>query len=206
MMAPQQYYPAGTSTATGSTWEHYYVTVLLDWAKENLNVDPTRIYLTGLSLGGGGTVDCMGDNAINTQIAAAVAICPGYGNGSDTVLTNIAKCGVQMWIGHAENDEATNPCRNSSGAIVACSTQGVQHNGELVGQQIVRRVNAKAPLVPIKYFYFTNGGHAIWYRFYDRTPGDVYPMMNGQDAVFDPGFFSWLLRYKRRSFTLPYYP
>src|SRR5205085_8699021 len=37
------------------TWENYYVDSMIRYAKDNLNIDTDRIFLTGLSLGGGGS-------------------------------------------------------------------------------------------------------------------------------------------------------
>src|SRR3982751_1402175 len=36
-------------------WPTYYVKEMIAYAKANLQIDPNRIYITGLSLGGGGT-------------------------------------------------------------------------------------------------------------------------------------------------------
>ena len=194
MLGPQLYY--NVAGCTNCLWQNNYVTAMINYAKANLNVDTSRIYLTGLSLGGGGTVVALGSSTIHLQLAAAVAVCPGYGNGSTAVLTEIAKSGVPLWIGHADNDTTTNPCPCTGGAL---------HGGELVGEQIIRRINAQKPLISTKFSKFTNGGHGIWYRFYDVTEGDVYPMTNGYDQVMTPGFFNWLLRYKRLDHVAPLY-
>src|SRR6185436_9469948 len=35
-------------------WQNFYVEEMIKYAKQNLRIDPDRIFLTGLSLGGGG--------------------------------------------------------------------------------------------------------------------------------------------------------
>lgn len=187
MLGPQLYY--STPGCTNCLWQDNYITSLIAYAKSNLNVDTSRIYLTGLSLGCGGVVVALINNTINKLVAAAACTCPGYGNGSGLQHINIAKSGVPLWIAHAADDTTTNPS-----------------GGELVGEQIIRRVNAQKPLVSTKFSKFTSGGHGIWYRFYDVTEGDSYPMTNGFNQVMNPGFFRWLLMHKRLDNTPPYYP
>lgn len=201
MLGPQLYY--SVPNCTTCLWQDNYVTAMIDYAKANLNVDTTRIYLTGLSLGCGGTVVALGNPTISKQLAAAACTCPGYGNGGTTISTAIAKSGVPLWIAHADNDTVTNPCPGG-----VCPP-GTFHNGELVGEQIVRKINATlpyGPLVPAKFFKYTTGGHGIWYRFFDLSEGDTYPMTNGYNAVHTPNFFRWLLMHKRLDNTEPYYP
>lgn len=194
MLGPQLYY--STAGCTTCLWQDNYITSMISYAKANLNIDWSRIYLTGLSLGGGGTVVGLANNTINKQLAAAVAICPGYGNGSAISHLNIAKSGVPLWIGHADNDTTTNPCPCKAGEL---------HGGELVGEQIIRKINAQRPLTSTKFSKFTNGGHGIWYRFYDVTEGDTYPMTNGYDQIMNPGFFTSLLMNKRADNKAPFY-
>ncbi|HYC27410.1 MAG TPA: hypothetical protein VEB42_01325, partial [Chitinophagaceae bacterium] len=47
VLSPQLYYGTGY-------WPPFYVEEMINYAKNNLRVDPSRIYLVGLSLGGGG--------------------------------------------------------------------------------------------------------------------------------------------------------
>ena len=38
-----------------SAWQPFYTDEMIKYAKANLNIDPNRIFVTGLSMGGGGT-------------------------------------------------------------------------------------------------------------------------------------------------------
>src|SRR4030095_1291600 len=59
------------STAYGS-WQNFYVDEMLKYATQNLRVDPNRIYLTGLSLGGGGTWKYATESVTNASKFAAI--------------------------------------------------------------------------------------------------------------------------------------
>ncbi|HEX6180686.1 MAG TPA: hypothetical protein VFZ47_05530, partial [Chitinophagaceae bacterium] len=48
VLSPQLSYNYGN-------WQAFYIEEMIKYAKQNLRVDPARIYLTGISLGGGGT-------------------------------------------------------------------------------------------------------------------------------------------------------
>jgi predicted peptidase len=199
-IAPQlKYYTNGADT-TGSTtdrgfgypWPEGYVLNTILWALANFNVDISRIYLTGLSLGGGGTLASLMNNNINKYIAAAWAICPGYGNASawdTTIRPNLAKCGVPVYLFHALNDTATNPS-----------------GGELVSSQVARKHNTLKPLRAINYVEFTDGGHGIWNRFYRLDTGNSYTRPGLPNYVYDELFYETLLRHKRGDFVPPYYP
>lgn len=70
---------ARSTTRTGGalvgTWAESYVTKMVDIAKADSKVDTNRIYLTGLSFGGGGTFRWISQNATNPKrIAAALSM------------------------------------------------------------------------------------------------------------------------------------
>lgn len=83
-----------------------YVDDVIEWAKKNLPVDPRRIYLTGLSQGGGGTWDYLiRDIKFTSKIAAAVPVCPAPQDGNWSL---IAQANLPVWSWHA-NDDNRNP-------------------------------------------------------------------------------------------------
>lgn len=82
--------------AKGS-WDPDKVLEILAYVKENYNVDASRVYVCGMSLGGYGTLHFAGKHA--DKITAAVAICGG-GNISDA-----CKLGsIPLWIQHGDKD------------------------------------------------------------------------------------------------------
>ena len=78
-------------------WNPDKVLEVLDYVKKNYNVDESRIYVCGMSLGGYGTLHFAGKYA--DKITAAVAICGG-GNVKDGC--KLAK--IPLWIQHGDVD------------------------------------------------------------------------------------------------------
>ena len=55
------------------TEDNFYVDEMLKYAKQNLRYDENRVYLTGLSAGGGGTWRYPSTSLANAQQFAAIA-------------------------------------------------------------------------------------------------------------------------------------
>ena len=83
----------------GGAWKPSKINDLLDWAKENYNVDTTRVYVLGMSLGGYGTLDFVG--TYPEKVAAAMALCGGC---SLRDLSGLGK--LPLWIMHGTADRA----------------------------------------------------------------------------------------------------
>lgn len=78
------------------------VNTLIEYAKTNLRVDASRIYITGLSMGGGATWDYAGKYA--SKIAAIVPVCgASVSNKSKTEM--IAKNNLPIWALHNNGDD-----------------------------------------------------------------------------------------------------
>lgn len=79
---------------------------LINYAKTQYRIDENRIYVTGLSMGGGATEDFASANDSYAQIAAAVV--PVCGNMDPDVITRapgvMAKNNVPAWFFHNSND------------------------------------------------------------------------------------------------------
>lgn len=82
--------------AKGS-WNPDKVLEVLEYVKKNYNVDESRIYVCGMSLGGYGTLHFAGKYA--DKITAAVAICGG-GNVKD----GCKLATIPLWIQHGDVD------------------------------------------------------------------------------------------------------
>lgn len=83
----------------GGAWNPRKVMNVLDWVMQHAQVDSTRVYVLGMSLGGYGTIDLAA--AYPDRIAAAMAFC---GGGTSTRLANLNK--VPLWIVHGTADRA----------------------------------------------------------------------------------------------------
>ena len=115
--------------AKGS-WNPDKVLEVLEYVKKNYNVDESRIYVCGMSLGGYGTLHFAGKHA--DKITAAVAICGG-GNVSD----GCKLATIPLWIQHGDKDFIV-PMSESEKVVNA-----------------IRKCNAKANLI----FTIIKGGN-----------------------------------------------
>lgn len=126
------------------TWWTDHTDVLLaliDKAEKEHNVDKTRIYVTGLSMGGYGTFALTA--AAPERFAAAVPIC---GGGTRTQAKKISK--LPMWVFHGDADKVI-PVEESTRMVEAMN----QLNGEQAKLTIYKGV-----------------GHNSWDRAYgDKT-------------------------------------
>ncbi|MDX2134335.1 MAG: glucoamylase family protein [Saprospiraceae bacterium] len=104
--------------------------------QENPAIDRNRIYLTGLSMGGFGTVDLLMRRP--DLFAAAMPLCGGGDPAQATTIKNIP-----LWIFHGRRDDVTPPTR--SRALVAA----------------LRAQNAR-----VRYTEYETLGHAIWQETY----------------------------------------
>jgi predicted peptidase len=87
--------------AMGS-WSVAYVDEVLEFALKTYDVDPSRVYLVGLSLGGWGVWSFMQSAKHAAKIAAFVPICGGSNDPSKANV--IVASGVPGWAWHCTND------------------------------------------------------------------------------------------------------
>jgi predicted esterase len=134
------------STAFGG-WKNDYVDAMINYAKQNLRVDADRIFLTGLSLGGGGTWEYVTSDAANAAKLAGIApVCPsGY---FESGLCYVKNANLPVWGFHAVDDPTCGV------GITMRAIEGVNNCNPAV-----------APIVS----YYANGGHGIWGRAYDES-------------------------------------
>lgn len=125
-------------------WQNFYVDEMVKYAKANLNVDPNRITLTGLSLGGGGVWAWAGASLTNAQTLNAIGVtcgtCPNIN------LSNLTNANLPIWAFHANNDSTV-------GAGCTTST--------------IAGINALNPAVKPYMTLWPDGDHWIWGRVYD---------------------------------------
>jgi pimeloyl-ACP methyl ester carboxylesterase len=134
---------------TEGGWSVGLVDELIARAKADFPVDTTRIYLTGLSMGGYGTWSYA---LSRPNVVAAVVPIAGAGNpGAACTMKN-----VPTWAFHGEADGTV----SDSGSI-----------------QMVRAINncSPAPSVAAKITLYPGVGHDSWTRTYDGSAGhDIY--------------------------------
>ena len=131
------------STAYGN-WPDFYVSEMINYAKQNLRIDPDRIFLTGLSLGGGGVWSFSSSSFNNAKELAAIA--PVCGTCTMYSACNIANANLPVWAFHAQDDGTVG---------VGCTTSSIQS------------INNCNPAVKPLMSIYPSGGHGIWGRSYD---------------------------------------
>lgn len=143
------------------------------------NIDTSRIYVTGLSLGGGAAWDVM--SAYDEVFAAGVPIA-GVNNGG-IIPANIAD--IPIWAYHADNDGtvSVNTSRNTLNNIRAAQGHGPWTYGD--------GANSGAPYYndgsryyeqdTLRYSEYEGGGHGIWGRAYNED-ATLYPWMLGKTS------------------------
>jgi len=128
------------------TWPASYVMDVINHVKRTLRIDPSRIYITGLSLGGFGVWTTIG--AYPSVFAGALPICSG-GNALSKAGA-IAAENIPIWAFHGDKDY-----------IVSYT----------VTTKMVNAVNASTPKPsPLaKATLFPGMGHIIWDKVYNET-------------------------------------
>lgn len=116
---------------------------MLSYAIAHYRVDTTRLYVSGLSMGGGATWEFA--VLYGNRVAAIVPIC-GASGPTDSKAENIAKSGVAVWAFHNKNDSVVTYA-NSTG--------------------YVSKINGFHPNPAPKLTVWETGGHNAWRKATD---------------------------------------
>ena len=104
---------------TFGTWPTWYMDEVVEHVRSYLRVDPSRIYVTGLSLGGGGAWEY--GYTFPQKVAALVPVCGGYNTTSKACI--LASNKIPIWASHGDKDTVVPMTRtvNMINAINACT-------------------------------------------------------------------------------------
>lgn len=130
----------------GTLQNQAFLLAILDTLEQKYNIDPNRIYITGLSMGGAGTVVTM-QNA-PTIFAAAAPLCPWFEGGDPNTITNVMD--KPWWFFHGSADGSANP-QNSITLVDSLRAAGYHPNFTLVkgwGHDVWTPAYADPDLVP----------------------------------------------------------
>ena len=181
LYAPQTNQGWGSTTITGRVAE------MVDRALDEFNVASDRLYVTGLSMGGGGTWNML--NRYPQQYAAGVPIAGISPNFFDFQPGNFLEQAV--WAFHARND----------GVVPVTRTRTVvQQIASEAGSGIIGFPpnNSSAtffygdPHLDLSYTEWPSGGHGIWGRVYS-TPA-MYEWLFSHSTIPEPSTLTlWTL-------------
>ncbi len=154
----------------------------LDQILTEQNADPDRIYITGLSMGGGGTWNMVSRNP--ESFAAAVPIA-GVRVADDFAPANML--GTPTWAFHARNDGVVS--RRNSQSVIDSILDASGGTGLEYPSNRDRETTFQfdSDDINLHYTEYPTGGHGIWGRVYD-TPA-VHDWMFAQ-SVPEPGSMS----------------
>lgn len=137
---------------------------------ETYKVNPKRIYLTGLSMGGHGCWFYEGRKGNESYATAMVPIC-----GRGPLLDGENMTNTPIWAFHGEDD-----------AVVSAYASGGSF-------QMVRIINNSSPVHKAKLTLYPNLGHNSWERTYDGTGMGTE---NSDFDAFDQSIYDWMFQYK----------
>ncbi len=166
----------------GNPYDSDDMNEFLDYLIEAYNVDPRRIYLTGMSMGGYSVALSLVDHPGRY---AAASMLPGIGvTGSDPC--NVGR--TALWSFHGDLDQA------GSGAF---------DPGPLTTWMASVR-DCPEPHPDVELTMYVNAGHNVWSRTIDPLQGqddpvyEEFPYQGGMlfDTIpYEPDIYTWLLQY-----------
>jgi hypothetical protein len=148
-------------------WENFYVDEMIKYAENNLSIDRNRIFLTGLSLGGGGVWKFAAGSETNARRLAGIGVTCGTCEPRD--YGNIARANLPTWAWHANDDGTVGAgCSNSA----------------------ISGILAANPAVKPYLTLWPTGNHWIWSRVYDvnywAQHPNIYEWFLGQNKSLAP--------------------
>lgn len=146
---------------------------LINLAMQQYAVDPNRIYLTGLSMGGGAVWDYAGFSAVfSNRIAAIIPIC-GADAPNQAAANIMASANIAVWATH-NNGDGTVSVANTNSYISLINSAPTPPNPL-----------ARKTIFPVN-------GHDAWSTTYNPTYKE-----NGLNV------YEWMLQYSRNLNVLP---
>ncbi|WP_025739551.1 carboxylesterase family protein [Aquimarina pacifica] len=150
-------------------WRHQDIHDFIKYMIDEYQVNTKRIYLTGLSLGGGGAWYYVGERGEDNYVAAIIPI---SARGEERIVSNLTK--IPIWAFHGDSDTTVPPYDNY-GSV-----------------PLVAAINAKSPKTWAKVTVFNNTGHDAWSRVYSNR----FTTMT-RNNPFNVSIYDWLLQYKK---------
>lgn len=149
-------------------WKPSEVHKFIEYITAKYNVDKSRIYMTGISMGGIGTFEYLGSYGESSYVAAAVPICGGGNVDKASSFLNIP-----IWAFHGEADKVV-------------SMQG--------SKRMVNAINELNPHYKSLLTIFPNVGHISWTITYN---GKGMGKESRKYDPFKEDVFKWMYKFTK---------
>ncbi len=181
VLSPQIESNQGFDDATrSSTVPPASIDALIDFARANYRIDTTKIYLTGLSMGGGTTWNYAGNSRRTADRLAAIIVAAGAYDLSTTEANNIALSNLPVIATHNHDD----------GVISVDRT--IENISKIVasGSQMTTQPRA---------VYWPTGGHGVWRRTFEQ----LIPGTGNLVDTLGMTAYNWALQFSAAASSLP---
>ena len=159
------------------------VEAVIRYAKSEYRVDTSRIYLTGLSMGGGATWDYAGSSLDAASRLAGIVVACGAADLSMDEASNIARANLPVLATHNWDDPM----------VAASRTQA----------NIASILSFNPSIQPMpKSIFWTTGGHNAWRRTFENIAAGSTPGGNVTDSI-GMNVYQWMLQFTRLQVALP---
>ncbi len=158
------YAPQATTATWSSSHRTSLVMTMIDRAIAEHNVDEERIYVTGLSMGGGGTWNML--NRFSDRFAAGVPIA-GISPASDFLPDNLVE--TPIWAFHARNDNVVNKSSSRSTVNNILRAAGEPFPQYPPSNNNSTTLEFSSSALDLRYTEWPTGGHGIWSRVYNTN-------------------------------------
>jgi len=151
-------------------WPHQDIHAFIEYLIDTYQVNTSRIYLTGLSLGGGGSWYYVGERGSDNYVAAIVPI---SARGEERIVENLTQ--IPIWAFHGDSDPVV-PAYANYGSV-----------------PLVSAINTLNPPVWAKVTVFSQTGHDAWSAVYSNQLGK----RTQNNTPLDVSIYDWMLQYRK---------
>lgn len=175
---------------------------IIEYAKTAYRVDPSRVYICGLSMGGGIVWDYAGSSVTAANKLAAISIAAGASDIDTLKSDNIAASGLPVMATHNTVDVLILPVRTIANiAKVKASIQKIKNS---VQPNFTNAQDTTAAGVEPVAVYWTSPGagtmgvdsHNVWSRTFEDMQAGSTTGGNLKDSL-GINVYEWLLKYER---------
>lgn len=153
--------------------------------RHEYSVDPTKVYVTGLSLGGGAT--WLAISLYADSMAGAVPICGVSGGPSFSPSKLVEK---PIWAFHATNDPTVGvgTSQSSVNAILSARSEStINFSGVQSGEPYYTDGTKYYDRGTLRYSQYPAGGHGIWSRVYNESWMYDWLLAKTVNSLMQPG-------------------